>query len=73
MQPPSSMLMRAESLTQWLRIVLAAVVDAHEDAELDELVKLLQRDAPDAGQLLRGFLLGPRAVAPATQAQASLA
>jgi len=59
----------AEPPRRSLLLVLAAVVDAHKDAELDELVELLQRDAPDAGQLLGGLLLGLRAIAPAIMTQ----
>ena len=46
-------------------IVLAAVVDAYQDAELDELVELFQADASHAGQVGRGLALGLRVVAPA--------
>ncbi len=47
-------------------LILAAVIDAHQDPELDELVELPQGDAPHAGQLRRGFALRLRVVAPAT-------
>ena len=64
-RPPCIPLSGGRASRQTLLVVLAAVVDAHEDAELDQLVELLQRDAPDAVQLLGGCLLGLGAVAPA--------
>ena len=56
--PPQMLLMP-------LFAVLAAVIDAHQDTKLDELVKLFQGDAPHASQLRCGFALRLRVVAPA--------